>query len=480
MASPTKSPADSRLLNPELIKVSNALQTWSQPFEAKFSDAFTIQSNIAQQVAQALDVKLLSPEVSALEQKLTTNAEAYDYYLRGNEYENRSPSRADREIAIEHFERAIALDPSFAAAYASLARTHASMYWFFYDRTQNRVEKARRAGEKALALGPKLSASHEAMGWFHYHTRLDYDAALKEFAIALDLQPNNPDVSYGMAAVLRRQGNMSESVKYWRKTVAANPRQSEIVRQLGETLNLMREYEEADRQFQTAIRLSPDNAGSYGEMARTLILWKGDVRASAEMVKDGRRYGRAGTAEDHFLNYMDFMIALINEDFNAAERVITMMDPKNGLNNQFVYYPQSLLRAQVEELRGSRSRARTFYQSSLETIQQRLKEHPDDERAHSSVGIAYAGLGRFEDAVREGERGRNLLPVEKEAWRGTYRLVDLAHIYTMTGNHDKAIDILDRLLVLPSDLSGHWIKLDPRWRPLRGSKRFQALVESHL
>ncbi len=465
-------------VNPELIRVSNTLQTWSQPFEATFSDAFAIQANIAQQVAQVLDVKLLSPEITALEQKLTSNAEAYDYYLKGIEYDDRSSSRADREIAIEQFERAIALDPTFAAAYARLARVHAGMYWFYYDRTKERVAKSRIAAEKALALAPNLPVSHESMGWYHYHTKLDYNSALKEFSVAIELQPNNPNVSYGMAAVFRRQGNMSESVKHWRKAVEGSPRASEIVRQLGETLTLDRKYEEADEHYRNAIRLSPDNATTYGQRALNFLLWKGDLRSAAEAVEKGIQYGRAESSEDRLLFYMESRIALVNEDYEAAKRAIERMGTTFGLDNQFVYYPQSFLLAQVEGLRGSSAQARMLYQSSLETIRQRLKEYPDDERAHSAMGIAYAGLGRFAEAVREGERGRDLLPVEKEAWRGSYRLIHLAQIYTMTGDHDKAIDVLERLLVLPSDLSARWISIDPQWKPLRNNKRFQALVDS--
>jgi Flp pilus assembly protein TadD len=104
-------------------------------------------------------------------------------------------------------------------------------------------------------------------------------------------------------------------------------------------------------------------------------------------------------------------------------------------------------------------------------------ENPNDERAHSSLGIAYAGLGRKNEAIRSALKGVELLPVEKEVWRGSHRLIDLAMVYTMVGEHDKALDLFERLLSIPSELSGQLLKLDPTWKPLRENKRFQALVK---
>ncbi len=472
--------ADQRVrVNPELINVSTALQTWSQAFEATFSDAFKIQSDVASEVARALDVQLLRDEKEKLTGKLTDNAQAYDYYLKGREYENRSSSRADREIAVEQYERAIALDPSFAGAYARLAAAHASMYWFFYDRSKERVEKARVAGEKALTLAPNLSEAHEAMGWYHYHTRLDYAAAIKEFSIALELDPNNSEVWYGMAAVFRRQGNIRESLTYWYKVVAVNPRAPEIERQLGETLTLERQYADADERFAKSIRLAPDNGTAYGQRALNYLLWRGDIRAATEVITEGKRYSRPESSEDLLLLYLDYKTSLIQGDYKTAESAVGRMASADGLNNQFVFHPKSLLLAHSAALRGATAQARTLYQEALLIAEKRLKQAPEDERVHSALGLAYAGLGRKDEAIRSALKGVELLPVEKEAWRGSYRMMNLAQVYTMVGEHEKAVDLLERLLSIPSDLSAQYVKLDPTWKPLRENARFQKLVKGN-
>ncbi|HEV8537929.1 MAG TPA: protein kinase, partial [Bacteroidota bacterium] len=135
-------------VNPALIKVSDATQVWSQPYEAVLSDVFTMQSDIATQVANALGVTLLQPERKTLEATHTDNPEAYDAYLRGNEYFRRSYSKQDFQIAIQMFQKAVELDPKFALAYARMGETHAGMYWFHYDHTIDRLDNAKKSIDK--------------------------------------------------------------------------------------------------------------------------------------------------------------------------------------------------------------------------------------------------------------------------------------------------------------------------------------------
>ncbi|HTY01173.1 MAG TPA: protein kinase, partial [Bacteroidota bacterium] len=461
-------------VSPELVRSNSGVQLWAQTFDAPFSDAFTLQSDIASKVASALDIKLLKPEAASLGQKLTTNAEAYDLYLRGVTYMDRSSVQSDQESAIQLFQRATQLDPMFAAAYAKTSYAHSNMYWFFYDRSQRRIDDCRKAVEKALSLAPSLPAAHEAMAWYYYHAKLDYVNALGEFSSALSMQPNNPDVYYGMAAVYRRQGRMRESVDAFRKAVEGNPRAADLVRQLGETLTLNREYEEADRIYARTLELAPDVEDAYQERAENFLLWKGDVAAAQRVIEEGLRFSTIRESEP--LNSVDFTVAAIRNDYAAAEKAIARIKGI-GIDNQFTFCPTALLLARLESLRGAQTKARAYYESARVILERKERATPDDERVHTSLGIAYAGLGRTEEAIREGERGVALLPVEKEAWRGSFRLADLAQIYAMTGNQEKAVDLLQRLLAMPSEFSATSIRLDPRWASLRGNKRFEALVK---
>ncbi len=237
----------------------------------------------------------------------------------------------------------------------------------------------------------------------------------------------------------------------------------------------MREYEEANRYYDRALQLSPDVKDAYLEKAKNLLLWKGNTQEARRILDEGRRLGKAGI-EGEGLNASSYYVEVLDGRFDAADQFLNRMKSPEGLSDQFQYYPTVLLRAELESRRGNRTRAAAYYDSARTYLEERQKINPQDERLYSSLGLAYAGLGRKDDAVRSGLRGVELLSVEKEAWRGSYRLLDLAKIYVMVADREKAIDVLEKLLGIPSDVSAVWLKIDPFWIPLRDHERFQKLI----
>jgi serine/threonine-protein kinase len=120
-----------------------------------------------------------------------------------------------------------------------------------------------------------------------------------------------------------------------------------------------------------------------------------------------------------------------------------------------------------------------FFDSARAVLEAKIKELPDDERMFSALGIVLAGLGEKDEAIINGKRAVEMLPIEKEAWRGWQRELDLAKIYTIVGEYDLAIDKLEYLLSIPGELSVPYIKIDPVWRPLLNIPRFQNVLEQY-
>lgn len=462
-------------VNPTLIRVSDGTQQWSESIESVLSSAFKLQSDIAGRVASAMDVALATTEKKSLETSLTENSEAYDIYLQAIEYSSRSMSQQDNDIAIRLLEQATKIDPKFAAAYAKLAKVHASYYWFFYDRTESRIQKAKNAATKSIEIAPDLSESREAMGWYYYHTQLDYENALKEFALALKFSPSNVDVHYGIAAVKRRQGDMRGSVESFQRAIEGNPRATDIIRQMGESQTLLRDYENADKTLERSIAMTPDVVTIYWDRIRNELLWKGDVASAKRMFADAKLLGK-NVDMKYLIEFIEFSLELYDRNFEAAQRVLEKMPAEEINNSQFNFATTTLLRAELENARGNSEEALKYYKKAITDLEQRLKSAPNDERLHSALGIAYAGAGRKEDAIRSGLKAVELLPLEKEAWRGSARQIELAQIYAMVGEQEKSLDLIEKLLAFPCEISKHTLRYDPVWIPLKNNKRFQQLV----
>ncbi len=463
-------------VTPQLIRVSDDAHLWTNPYTANLvpGEIFGVQEQIANQVAQALNVTLLEPERQRLAAKPTDNQEAYDYYLRGNDYYGRSYEAQDIQIAIQMYQKAVELDPEFALAYARLSEVHARMWWFFVDRTEARLAMAKEAVEKALRLDPDLPDAHAALGRYHYHGHLDYDPALAEFAIAQKSQPNSSDLFHGIATIQRRQGNMVEALPSFIKASELDPRSAIMAWEVAATYFFLRNSVEAARHFDRAISLSPDWAWPYAHKARWVHLrLEGNTERARAVLEPARS---VGVAEDPEIAYTWILLDVLDGDYQKALDRLALVSSDVVREWQDFYLPKAQLYGRIYGLMGNPQREQAYYDSTRSMLESKIQERPDDERFRSALGIAYAGLGRKADAIREGELGVELLPMSKEAILGPVRVEDLARIYTIVGEYDAAIDQLESLLAVPSITSVPMLRIDPTWDPLRDHPRFQALL----
>jgi len=463
-------------VTPQLIDVNEGTQIWSQASEKVLSSSFKLQSEIAESVAQALDIKLVLSEKQTLTADITKNSEAYDYYLRGITAKGKSYNEGDYRIAEEMLLKAVELDPEFSRAYAELSKVHADIYWEYYDHSESRAIKAKLSAEKSLELEPNLSDGHLAMGWYYYHCRLDYNNALAEFFSALKYQTRNANTYDGIGSVYRRQGQFQEALEYFKKGLESSPRDNIVLDNISTTLILIRNYDEAFHYLQKALTLTPNWREMYTTEAWTYILKSGDVEKARLILK------KADDQNIQVETGFDIFISIITEigtsEYQRALELVRNMKT-NVCDYQFFYIPRTLFLAEIYGLMKNKESELAYYDSARVTLEKRIRQFPDDARLYSSLGIAYAGLGEKDKAIKEGKRGVELLPISKEAWNGYYREVDLTKIYTMVGEYDLAIDKLDYLLSIPGELSVPYIKIDPVWKTLFTNPRFQKVIEKY-
>ena len=463
----------------QLIDAARDQHLWAEQYDRELTaeDLFDIQGDVAEKITAALQMELSPEETQRIETPPTSSLEAYEYFLRGNQLSNQGWLREDILGAIEMWEKAVSLDPEFAVAHAALSGAHSRMWWFHLDRTQARLDLAKAAVDRALEIQPDLPQALAALGWYHYHGYLDYARALKAFEAAREGLPGAPDVPYGLAAVLRRQGDMEASVAHYKQAFELDPRSAVLASQIGETLGLLRRFEEARPYLNQAIALSPQFGPPYYEKARH-YMDSGDTEGARQVVAEG-----AERSVFPSYSWTWLWLETLDGRYEAAlsrlqERppdVPRVGDP-GSLENQFRVTTANGWYAQLYGLLGDPARARTHWDSVRVDLEGRVAAEPEDPRLHSALGIAYAGLGWKEEAVREGRLGVALMPMDREAYRGSYRAEDLARIYATVGELDAAIDELEFLLSRPGITNVGRLPLEPWWKPLHDHPRFEGLL----
>jgi non-specific serine/threonine protein kinase len=459
-------------ITPQLISVSDDVHLWAENYEREIEDIFTVQADIATKIAETLGITLLESERRSLGSEPTENLEAYQAYLRGLEQAWKPDFREDYfRLAIQMFERAVELDPEFALSYAALSKLHSQMHNEGFDRSEERLSWAKAAVEKALEFQPELPEAHLAFAYYYYWGYRDYERALEELALAESGLPNNSLVLAARAFIWRRQGKFERAVNRLKVAFELSPQDGRLPRGIGETYRIMRRRAEADRYYDLSISLSPDQQVSYGFKAYNYIAWLGDTKRALEVLK--KMPGDRRSVQEWSLDPWR-----LERNYEAILGFAST-DPRPIIWRQDDALPPTLLAASAYYLMGERESAHASYDSARAILEKELDAHADDHRIHSALGIAYAGLGRNDEAIREGKRSVELYPVSKDAFDGTNGVRDLALIYTMVGEYDAAVDQIEYLLSIPSWVSYHDLRLDPFWDPLREHPRFQELLETY-
>ncbi len=463
-------------ITPQLIRVSDDTHLWSEPYDRVIEDIFQIQSDIAQNVVEHLGLTLLEKEHPAVEARPTANLDAYQAYLQGQYYAGQPHFASENwKKAIESYQRAVDLDPGFALAYAQLSGAHARLYYFRYDMSEDRRNSARAAIDKALELEPNAPEVHLAMGYFHLFAERNAEEAFKEFDIAARDLPDNAEVLEARADAFRQEGRWTEALDHYQRACQLDPRSAALHETLAETYWWCRRYPDALDEANKAIALAPDQMWPHLDKTFNYWSWKGegglkDARAALEDLGPGQ--------DPDWVVWSWFHQAALEKKYDEALGYLTAY-PNDWIRIKIGACPKSLLSAQVHELTGERERSRREYENAKDLLEREVQTHPDDPRYHSSLGVAYAALGRKADAIREGKRAVELLPTSKDAVYGIPYVIDLAQIYTIVGDEDAALGELDRLLSQPSWISPAWLEGDFRWARLRDNPRYKQLIETH-
>src|ERR1043166_4704467 len=457
-------------VNAQLVDTRTDKHLWGQTYDRDLADVFTIQSEIAEKIADQLEAKISPREKAAIEEQPTKDLAAYDLYVRATALIDKAVDWKDCFQAVDLLNQAVARDPGFLLAYCRLAEAHDTLYFTSVDRTPNRIALAKAAIDSAFRLKPDSGEAHLALATHFYLGYLDYDRARDELAIAVRSLPNNERIFEFSGRVDRRQGRWHDAVRNLEHAMELDPRNFNILEAAAVTYSYMRNYGQAKAIFDRIIALEPKNIANRLWRARWIAFERADLRPVQGVL------GKNFTDNPALLRTAGlpscFAMALWARNPVAADNALAAITENTfGVRMGSIVFTRAYAAGLVARMKGDEDGARAAFSAARTEQEKVVREQPDDLTQSvelCSLGLIDAALGRKQEALSEGRRAVELLPVTKNAIEGAEVLYFYAAICTQVGERDLAIEQLKTLAKIPAGAHYGELRLDPFWDPLRG------------
>jgi serine/threonine-protein kinase len=462
-------------VNVQLIDVSTNRGLWGQTYDRELADVFAIQSEIATSIARQLQASLSPREKTAIEQAPTNDITAFELYARAKDLLASRNAQANLLEAAEVLNEAVARDPSFFKAYCLLASTHDRIYFFGDDHTPARLALAEAAIQEAFRLNPNAGEAHLARAQNLYRGYLDYDGALAELDVAAKTLPNDASVFELKGYIQRRQGKQEEAVRSLERAIDLDPRNSFTLQQIALSYRHLRRFAEEKSFLDRALAIEANDVDTKLERAAVEFYWKADPRPLHQMVDSIRATnpGATGDVAEYWL-----ACAMAERDAAAARNAVIAAGENPAYTDEAVAFSRPFMEGVIARMTKDDAGARVAFTAARAEQQKIIQAHESYGPPLCVLGLIDAGLGRKEEALREGRRAVELLPVEKDPIFGIAMVKYLAMIAAWVGDKDLACEQLAIAIRPPSRLTYGELKLLPFWDPLRGDPRFEKMVAS--
>jgi TolB-like protein/class 3 adenylate cyclase/Tfp pilus assembly protein PilF len=470
-------------VNVHLVNVQTGSQLWAETYDRKLSDIFAVESEIAKGIADSLQATLSGGEEQALVARSTNNPEAYDAYLRGLAFEARGNYSSDALFkAIDFYDLAVRLDPNFALAWGRLSFAHALVYSNRSDTTAARRDAAKGALENAQKLQPNTPETLLFTGYYQYWVLRDYGLAKATFGRVSKMLPGNSEVLYALAAIARREGHWDESVAYWERGLALNPRNTALLTEVAFTYAALRQFPKAEKLYDRALDILPNE---FYLMASKASIYQ----AEGKLQEAAKSLGQVNAQTNSEAAVRIKLIQLRLERNQAeATRLVQARQARLHFAAGIEKGSKQVGLALAKRVAGDTAQAKAAAEQARNTLEPIRKEQPDNAFVAAALAVAYAMLDEKDSALKEAERAITLVPSSKDRLFGPGFEENLALVEVIVGENSRAIATLTRLLQTPyggwlyspTPITSALLRLDPIWDPLRTDPVFQKLCKEKL
>lgn len=459
----------------QLTDARTDTRLWAETYERDSGEVFAIQSEIVQRTISQLRANVSEKEKAAIAERPTKDLAAYGLYVQAKALIatislNAQINEKLRE-AIQLLEQAIARDPDFYLAYCELSATHDYLYFFGLDHTPDRLARADAALKAVVRLRPDAGETHLARANFFYRCYLDYDHARTELGLAQRALPNNSEIFELTGYMDRRQGLWNESARSLQRALELDPRNFFMLQQIALSYQEFRQFGAMAAALERALKLIPRDVDTRVTRALVDLEWKADPRPLDEIV---RKTLAEDPAKAPDLAAQWFYVALCKRDPVAVAQALAAI-PASGTSVD-LNFPRSWCEGLAARARGDAAAAQAAFLAARAEVEKTVREQSDYGPGFTVLGLIDAGLGRKEEALREGLHAVELLPITKDSIDGAEVMKYLGVIYAWCDEKDLAIQQITATLQIPSTLSYGNLKLHPYWDRLRDEPRFKKIV----